>query len=189
MPRLFVAVWPPDEVLDAVAALPRPEVPGLRWTGREQWHVTLRFLGQVDDAGVVAAALGSLAGERPVGAGPLAGERPVGAGPLEAVAGPAVERFDRRVLHVPVAGLEPVAAAVVAATAAIGQPPDDRPFAGHITIARAIGRARPPLAALVGTPIAGRWPVDEVCLVASQLSSKGARYEVLDCFPCRFSLP
>src|SRR5262249_47107566 len=51
--RLFVAVTPPPEVLDeleaAVAPL-RSSCPGLRWTGRQNWHVTLAFLGQVDDA-------------------------------------------------------------------------------------------------------------------------------------------
>ncbi|MER3453020.1 MAG: RNA 2',3'-cyclic phosphodiesterase, partial [Acidimicrobiia bacterium] len=47
--RLFVAVWPPEEVLDVVAKLPRPGVVGLRWTSREQWHVTLRFFGSVPE--------------------------------------------------------------------------------------------------------------------------------------------
>ncbi len=32
MPRLFVAVWPPDEILDEIAALPRADEPGVRWT-------------------------------------------------------------------------------------------------------------------------------------------------------------
>ena len=45
--RLFVAVWPPDDVIDVLADLPRPEVAGVRWTTRGQWHVTLRFLGHV----------------------------------------------------------------------------------------------------------------------------------------------
>ena len=45
MPRLFIAVWPPPDVVEQVAALPRPPVAGLRWTEPEQWHVTLRFLG------------------------------------------------------------------------------------------------------------------------------------------------
>jgi 2'-5' RNA ligase len=166
MPRLFVAVWPPEDVLDQVAALPRPDVAGLRWTTREQWHVTLRFLGQVDDAGEVVRALARLAVR-----------------PAEAVAGPGVGRFGRRVLHVPVAGLDSVAAAAVAATAGIGRPPDDRPFAGHLTLARAVGRARPDLTPLVGTAVDGRWTADEVCLVASRLSPSGASYEVVDRFP------
>jgi 2'-5' RNA ligase len=51
--RLFVAVTPPADALDeleaAVAPL-RSSCPELRWTGRQNWHVTLAFLGQVDDA-------------------------------------------------------------------------------------------------------------------------------------------
>ncbi|MDQ1444823.1 MAG: hypothetical protein QOI20_1287, partial [Acidimicrobiaceae bacterium] len=47
-PRLFVAVWPRPEVVDALARLPRPDVPGLRWTGPDHWHVTLVFLGASD---------------------------------------------------------------------------------------------------------------------------------------------
>src|SRR5215210_1263063 len=103
MARLFVAVSPPEEVLDRIAALDRPEAAGVRWTDRGQWHVTLRFLGRVDD---VTAAAEALAGVR--------------AAPAVASLGPAVGRFGHRVLHVPVAGLDAVAAAVVAATAHVG---------------------------------------------------------------------
>ncbi|MDP9386758.1 MAG: hypothetical protein M3Q48_02235, partial [Actinomycetota bacterium] len=87
--RLFVAVWPPADVVDGLAALPRPEVPGLRWTAPEQWHVTLRFLGEVD----LAAARRAFAATDITGA-------------AVAELGPATGRFGRRVLHVPVAGLE-----------------------------------------------------------------------------------
>src|SRR5438445_10975988 len=55
VPRLFVAVWLPEHVLDLVAALPRPDVEGLRWTSRDQWHVTLRFFGNVELDDAVAA--------------------------------------------------------------------------------------------------------------------------------------
>ena len=74
MARLFVAVWPPDDVLDRVAALERPDVAGLRWTTRHQWHVTLRFLGPVDDVGAVVDALaGSEAPAATVTVGPAVG--------------------------------------------------------------------------------------------------------------------
>ena len=53
--RLFVAVWPPADVVTRVAALPRPDVAGLRWTAPDHWHVTLRFLGSVPAAEPVAA--------------------------------------------------------------------------------------------------------------------------------------
>ena len=54
--RLFVAIAPPAAVLDDLDALAAPLRTGrqdLRWTSREAWHVTLAFLGQVDE---VAAA-------------------------------------------------------------------------------------------------------------------------------------
>lgn len=169
MPRLFVALWPPPEVLDRIEALPRPDVAGLRWTGRRHWHVTLRFLGSVPEVDPVMEALGGAAG--------------FSARTTEAVLGPAVDRFGRRVLHVPVSGLDGVATAVVAATAHIGHPPEDRPFRGHVTLARAAGRrASVDLRPLTGTPVTGRWPVEEICLVRSDLSRTGARYEVVATF-------
>src|SRR5579875_2788807 len=50
--RLFVAIAPPAEVLDELDAvvLPLRAARGdLRWTGRDAWHVTLAFLGEVDE--------------------------------------------------------------------------------------------------------------------------------------------
>ncbi|MBC8365362.1 MAG: hypothetical protein H8E59_10210, partial [Actinobacteria bacterium] len=74
--RLFVAVWPSDELVSALAALPRPEAAGLRWTRPDQWHVTLRFLGEADPD-EAAVALGALAAAPAVGeAGPA--NRPPG---------------------------------------------------------------------------------------------------------------
>ena len=50
--RLFVAVAVPahaaDELDGAVAPL-RQSWPALRWTGRDAWHVTLAFLGEVNE--------------------------------------------------------------------------------------------------------------------------------------------
>lgn len=174
MARLFVAVWPPSTVLERVAALPRPDVAGLRWTSPDQWHVTLRFLGRVDDPEAVVAALSSTLSSA------TASEPSV----CEAVVGPAVGRFGQRVLQVPVSGLGDVAAAVLAATAPFGEPPEDRPFAGHLTLARVTKRgARVDLRPLAGTPISARWTVDDVTLVESRLSAAGARYGVVERFP------
>src|ERR1035437_8707643 len=50
--RLFVAIAPPPAVLDELDALVEPlrsRRQDLRWTNREAWHVTLAFLGQVDE--------------------------------------------------------------------------------------------------------------------------------------------
>ncbi|HVF13953.1 MAG TPA: RNA 2',3'-cyclic phosphodiesterase [Acidimicrobiales bacterium] len=169
MARLFVAVWPPGPVLDVVAGLRRAEVPGLRWTGRHQWHVTLRFLGTVGDIGPVVEAL------RPVAEGE--------AGRVEAVLGPAVGRFGNRVLHVPVGGVEELAGRVEDATRGLGEPPEDRLFTGHLTLARVAKGARLDLAELAGEAVSEHWTVRELCLVESHLSPSGARYEVLERFP------
>ncbi|MCU1450749.1 MAG: 2-5 ligase family protein, partial [Acidimicrobiales bacterium] len=95
--------------------------------------------------------------------------------------GPETGRFGKRVLHVPVSGLDEVVAAVVDATRDVGRPPEDRPFNGHLTLARARDRRRRvDLWALTGTPVAASWPVSEVCLVESRLSPHGANYQVVE---------
>jgi 2'-5' RNA ligase len=173
VPRLFVAVWPPPEVLDVVRALPRVERPGVRWTRPDQWHVTLRFLGSVDDAGVaaVAAALATAA----------ASVRP----PVEASLGSAVARLGRGVVCIDVAGLAAVAAAVVEATAGFGRPPEDRPFHGHLTLARVKpGTGGVRSLGVSGTPVAAPpWRVEAIDLVESQLHPHGARYRSVASFP------
>jgi RNA 2',3'-cyclic 3'-phosphodiesterase len=53
--RLFVAIAPPPGVLDELDALVAPlrtSRTDLRWTSREAWHVTLAFLGEVDEPGL-----------------------------------------------------------------------------------------------------------------------------------------
>jgi 2'-5' RNA ligase len=163
MPRLFVAVWPPDDVLELIAALPRPDVEGLRWTTPEQWHVTLRFFGTAEVEDVVDALRRAVA--------PVA----------RAELGPETGRFGKRVLHVPVAGLEEVAAAVVEGTREVGRPPEPRLFSGHLTLARARDRRRGvDMRPLVGTPIRASWPVTDVSLVESHLHPRGANYEVVE---------
>ena len=160
-----MAVWPPDDVLDAVAALPRPERTGVRWTRRDQWHVTLRFLGRVDEPAEAVTALSS-----------------VDAPATEAVLGPEVSRLGRGVVCVDVQGLDEVAAAVIEATRHVGRPPEDRQFKGHLTLARVKGGG---MRGLVGAAVSARWPVGELHLVESRLHPHGARYETVARFPLR----
>jgi 2'-5' RNA ligase len=154
-----------------LAALERPQWPGLRWTPAAQWHVTLRFFGEVDvDQGVDA------------GAGLARAAR--NAGPVVAEMGPVVGRIGRNVLQVPVVGLDDVAGAIISSTAEIGQAPGPRGFSGHITLAR--NRGKTPLSELEGAPVIGRWEVEEVSLVASLASGHPGvpnRYEVVTTFP------
>ena len=154
-------------MVQALAALPRPAVAGLRWTSPDQWHVTLRFLGEADPA----AAGGAFARIGPVGG-------------AAAVVGPATGRFGGRVLHAPVQGLEGLAAATVAATAGVGVPPPERPFVGHVTLARSRHPRGVDLRSLAGAPVAGRWVVRELTLVASRSGGPaGSRYEVIETLP------
>jgi RNA 2',3'-cyclic 3'-phosphodiesterase len=48
MPRLFTALEIPDDAADAIAAL-RGGLPGARWTDPSDYHLTLRFIGDIDD--------------------------------------------------------------------------------------------------------------------------------------------
>ena len=49
MYRLFVAVDLPEAVKETVANI-RGDLPGARWVPREQLHLTLRFIGDADEA-------------------------------------------------------------------------------------------------------------------------------------------
>jgi len=57
MTRLFLAVEPPPEVIDAVDDLPTRARRGVRYTKKAQWHITIRFLGD----SILADALHALA--------------------------------------------------------------------------------------------------------------------------------
>ncbi len=160
--RLFIAAWPPAEVVDALAELPRAETAGVRWTTRDQWHVTLRFLGELDEPGPVADAL-----------------RAATLPPARARLGPAAVRIGADVAAFPVSGLDRLAAAVTAATATFGRPPGRR-FRGHLTVARS-RRGRLDLPA--GLTLTAAWDVTAVDLVRSDTHPDGARYRTVVSVP------
>lgn len=56
MPRLFTGIEIPAGVAEALDML-RGGLPGARWIDRENYHVTLRFIGDVDDIVAQEAAL------------------------------------------------------------------------------------------------------------------------------------
>ncbi|MEM6492602.1 MAG: RNA 2',3'-cyclic phosphodiesterase, partial [Pseudomonadota bacterium] len=88
MIRLFVAIRPPAGVRAAIASL-AGGVPGARWTPEENVHVTLKFIGEIDE-GLAADIDEALAG---IQAAPF----------TMALAG--VGAFDRRLIW---AGVDPV---------------------------------------------------------------------------------
>ena len=169
--RLFVAVWPDDETRRRLAGLELElgRSKGLRFVGPERWHVTLRFLGEVAEeaVGPLTEALVSAVAASP--------------GPLECRLGPGTGWFTGvRVLHLPAAGLDGLAAAVRVATLPIvGEPAGtEPPFNGHLTLARSKGR-RLGVAALgemANIPFEAAFPVTAVDLVSSQPSDQGHRY-------------
>jgi 2'-5' RNA ligase len=61
MPRLFTGVEIPPDIGQALASL-RGGLPGARWIDPENYHLTLRFIGDVDDATAheVASMLGQV---------------------------------------------------------------------------------------------------------------------------------
>jgi 2'-5' RNA ligase len=170
--RAFVAVVPPAEVLDAVAAAIVPLVglaPGARWTTRAQWHVTLRFLGNHVDLDAVAEGLQGLV---------------VPGGHVRLGGGGAFPHERRgRVLWTGITEgaevLGRLADGVDALVAPLGHDSEDRPYHAHLTLARlsAPGDLRSAVAALPGAAVGPAWRVDEVVLFRSHTRSEGARYE------------
>ena len=161
--RLFVAVRPPPAVVGALAELSRPKTGDVRWTTPDQWHVTLRFFGSIDDPAPITRAL---------------------TGALQAVAavdvtvGPRAGVLGHQIVYLPVAGLTDLASTVVAATKTFGEPPPKRRFRGHLTLARTKGGLVDP----ASMALERSWTVREVELIRSHLGGSGARYETLERF-------
>lgn len=160
--RLFVAVWPTERVLEVLSALPRPDHEGVRWMPPENWHITLRFLGDAPE-GEVTGRL-----------------RQISLPAATAVVGPTVTRLGRDAVVVPVGGLDHLAAAITEATADLGRSPGPRPFNGHLTLARLRGRST---STVVGSPVSAEFDVGEVAVVDSTTRPTGATYRTLARIP------
>jgi len=180
--RLFVALDPPAPARDALAAAQARMRAALGAAAREvKWvepgnvHLTLQFLGAVDEA--LAPAVEGAVQAAAAAAQPLS---------LEVTAAGAVPSPRRpRVLWAGLSGdLAPLSALVAdlgARLAPLGFPPESRPWSAHLTL----GRARDPHGAAALAPAAAvavapaPWSAREVTLFRSHLSPKGPRYEPL----------
>jgi len=167
--RAFVAVRPPDAVLDAVERVAETiEVDGAARTARAQWHITLQFLGNRADVDVVAAALAGLS--VPAGRVRLGG---IGAFPTG--------RRARVVWLGLVEGSElfgALAREVGTRLAPLGYEPEERPYHAHLTLARCKAPAdvREVLDAADAAVVGNAWLVDEVVVYESRLHRTGAEY-------------
>jgi 2'-5' RNA ligase len=166
--RAFVAVALPADVLAAVSARTEAlRIRGGRAMTRDQWHLTLQFLGAADIEAVTAALKGfSVRGGR---------VRLGGAGAF-----PNARRG--RVLWIGVADgadvLARLAHGVAERLAPVGYEPDARPFRPHLTIVRCASPTdlREPVAELGAEPFGSDWPVDALTVYESVLRPEGARY-------------
>jgi 2'-5' RNA ligase len=168
MQRLFVALAVPDDVAQALALL-QSGVPGARWQTREQLHLTLRFIGEVDgrDAAMIEDALAAIDAPAfelsPHGVGEFGGKHPhtLWAG----------VRASEPLLH--------LQRKIETALQRAGQPPDRQKYTPHITLARLnranLGRVMDWLTdhALASAPA---FTVGGFILYSSVLTSDGSIY-------------
>lgn len=173
--RLFIAVAPPPDARAALDAWLRPyDLPG-RLVPPENWHITLRFIGDADEV-TYERLLGGLSENDPgpaftirlggLGAFPRPGRATVAWVAL-------VGGGDR------LAGLSEIAEE---ACQAAGLQPEERPFRAHLTVSR-IRPARD-----VGTTVAASrdsgiaWRCDRFTVYQSHQGRGHPRYEPLDSF-------
>ncbi|HVB47019.1 MAG TPA: RNA 2',3'-cyclic phosphodiesterase [Burkholderiales bacterium] len=166
--RLFFALWPPAPAAAALArwAGETQRETGGRVTRPETIHLTLAFLGEVEDQRLQSA---------------LAAGQAVGGAPHSLPIDEARYWEHNRVVWVGPrempAPLGALAGALRAELLREGFALEKRSFQAHVTLIR---KARAP-GALAPLP-ALAWPVEEFVLVRSELSSDGSDYEFVERF-------
>jgi RNA 2',3'-cyclic 3'-phosphodiesterase len=169
MHRLFVAIRPPERIIDLLIDA-MDDSPEFRWQDEEQLHLTLRFIGEVDrpQADDVADALGRVRGE------PFA------------IRINGVGRFEQRNSGALWAGVEPkeplaaLAAKVERACQSVGLERERRAFHPHITLARWKGRRTRELQSFLERKrglVSDPFEVEQFILFESRLSRHGAHYQ------------
>lgn len=152
-----------------------------RWVKPGQIHITLRFFGWVTtlQAQEIAQLLGPIcSAHHPFD---LSCE---GLGAFPNVTRPRVLWAG---LKGDILGAALLQKEITAATSPFGEPPEDRPFKPHLTLARIKDSARKQATDLEhaiarGFKIDDPWTVTEVLLMQSHLSPEGSTYETLGSF-------
>ncbi len=170
--RLFVAIDLPERVKDQLDDL-CTGVSGARWVNREQMHLTLRFIGEVDTRQFEAIQT------------VLAGIRCPSFEMVLKGVGQFPPKGKPRVLWVGIAAPRPLhqlAGNVETVLRQAGIPPEERPFSPHITLARL--KAPPPPEAVsqyfrrYGAFQTASITVERFRLMSSVLARTGATYKV-----------
>jgi 2'-5' RNA ligase len=182
--RLFIALPIPNEVkaeIETAQAQLRQTLPdsAARWATREQFHLTLRFLGSVEESRVGPLTEAVREAGRSFTALTLRAEG-IGCFPDQ--------RFPRVVwVGVTDSGQQlPLLQNNVQSAAQdfTAEEPEDR-FTGHVTLARIKKIRRPEAEALrkaaasLAQRCFGEWTAKELHIMRSQLSPQGARYSIL----------
>jgi 2'-5' RNA ligase len=182
--RLFVAIAVPEPVKDEIKkaqdelrrALPDA---GVRWTRREQFHLTLKFLGDVEVACVESLKASLSRACEKCSALLLRAER-IGCFP---------QSRSPRVVWVGVndspGTLRQLQSAVETAMREFTVEKPEGQFTGHVTLGRVREITRPQadllakLALGMQDRLFGDWKADQVELIRSELAAGGARYTTL----------
>ena len=186
--RLFVAIAVPEEVKASIVLARdelRAKIPpaAASWTRPENMHLTLRFLGDVEESRIESLKAGLAEALAGFGKLPLVSER-LGCFPDL--------RYPRVVwawVHDAAERLALLQRRVAQATNAFTREPAESRFVGHITLARLRQIKRPQaeiIAAFVNGAVGrkfGEWIADRVELIRSELSPGGSRYTTLAAAP------
>ena len=166
MLRLFVGIDLPPE-LKLQLSLLCAGVPGAKWVDPGNYHLTLRFIGEVDE-GVAEDIDDALRQIR---------------APRFDVTLATVGHFGLRMLWVGVErnhALQHLHEKVESALGRLGFPPDERRYSPHVTLARLKGTTEGRLQSYLSEHALFRapsFPVTQFSLVASYLTKSGAIYE------------
>jgi len=175
MPRLFTGIEIPPAIGEALALL-RGGLPGARWTEPDSYHLTLRFIGDIDErmADEVADRLSRV--RRPAFSVALEGLGSFGSRRPHAIVARAT---------VPPA-LGELQAELERIMQRIGLPPETRKFMPHVTLARLRGTSAEEVAeylSLRGGFTTAAFPVDRFVLFSSRNQTGGGPYLVEDAYP------
>jgi 2'-5' RNA ligase len=175
MPRLFTGLEIPAEIGDRLSAL-RGGLPGARWIDRENYHLTLRFIGDVDMnvAADVADALDRV--RRPPFAVTLDGVDSLGTRKPHSIVAKAV----------PEPPLLELQAEQERLLQRLGLPAEGRKYMPHVSLARLRGVGSAAIAdylGLRGAFLAGPFPVERFVLFSSRDSVGGGPYVVEATYP------